>query len=456
MKKIYKLLLFIILFVMIMSVSSVAGATDIKVLLNSITYTDIFVASGQYTVTGDSVKFDCTKGDKISVKINSGNVIVSKNGERKINGANTVYINEKGNALNLLKYNNIMYRGSGIVFGKGYLVNKIDIEEYLYGVVCKEMGYSSQPLEALKAQAVASRSFAAYNIGSGNVYYDISKSTQVYGGYSAETNGDCTKVYQAVKETKGKYAYYDGKIIQAFFSANAGGYTENNDNVWGSTPIAYLRAVPSTYDNNNTSSYSWTVTYTPEQMKALAEKYMKSIGQTGSFGTFKELRLYYESADGSGPTKSGRAIKASIIGSGATVTATKNNIRSLLGIKSTLITVNGNNNSNISEQVYVKNGYGNSVKTSWKQLYAGDGNGIVQLLSKINNPYVSTADKTYALNKGNSATGNVVINGKGYGHGVGMSQHGAIGMAKAGYTYDGILKHYYGGNNSAKFSIVTK
>ena len=457
MKKLYKILLFTLVFSFLMAVTTVASATDIRVLLSNITYTDVFVASGEYKVTGGSVSFDCTKGDKISVNASNGTVTVSKNGERKISGVNAVYINEKGNALNLLKHNNVMYRGNAIVFGKGYLVNKIDIEEYLYGVICKELGYSYQPLEALKAQAVASRSFAAYNISSSNTYYDINKSSQVYGGYSAEANGDCTKVYQAVKETKGKYAYFDGKLVQAFFSANAGGYTENNDNVWGSSPVAYLRAVPSTYDNNGTSSYSWTVTYTPEQMKNLAEKYMKSIGKSGTFGTFKELRLYYDSADGSGPTKSGRAIKASIIGTGATVTATKNNVRSLLGVKSTLISVNGSSASNVSEQVYVKNGYGNTVKTSWKQLYAGDGKGIVQLLSSILNPHVSTATKTYALSSsGNSATGNVVINGKGYGHGVGMSQHGAIGMAKAGYTYDQILKHYYGGNNPGKFSIITK
>ena len=86
---------------------------------------------------------------------------------------------------------------------------------------------------------------------------------------------------------------------------------------------------------------------------------------------------------------------------------------------------------------------------------------IKQLLGSLTNPYAVTADKKYAMGSGGSSnsgaiTGNVVINGKGYGHGVGMSQYGAIGMAKAGYKYDAILKHYFGGKDPSKFTLTTK
>ena len=455
MKKIHKILLFALTFSLLMSVTAMASATDIRVLLGNITYADIIVASGEYTVTGGSNSFSCAKGDKVSVKISGGNLAVSKNGIRQFEGNSSLYLNEKGSALNLLQYNNVMYRGNAVVYTKGYLVNRLDIEKYLYGVVCKEIGYS-QPTEALKAQAVASRSFAAYSISSTNNYYDISKTTQVYGGYTAERAYDCTSVYNAVKATAGEYVYYDGKMAQTFFSAHAGGYTENNDNVWGGSPVAYLRSVPSTYDNIGTAYDKWTLTYTPAQLQDLATSYMKKIGQSGSFGTFKELRLYYDNADGSGQTKSGRATKAVLVGTGAAVTAEKNNIRTLLNVKSTMITASGGSvSSEVPSEVYVKNGYGNTQKRSWKELYAIGSGGVKELLGNLVNPFVSTANKTYAMGS-SAAGGNITINGKGYGHGVGMSQYGAIGMAKAGYTYDEILKHYFGGYDSSKFKIVKK
>ncbi|MGI5824923.1 MAG: SpoIID/LytB domain-containing protein [Bacillota bacterium] len=459
MKTSRKILWFMLIFSVFMSFAAVASAANIRVLLGNITHTDIFVASGSYTVKGGADgtdSFTANKGDKISVKAESGSVTVSKNGERQFSGGSKAYLNEKSSELNLLKYKNVMYRGSAVFYGKGYLVNNIDIEDYLYGVVGKEMGYS-KPAEALKAQAVASRSFAAYSVSSSNTYYDITSSTQVYGGYTAERAYDNTAVYNAVKATKGQYAYYDNKIIQAFFSAHAGGYTENNDNVWGSGAVPYLRAVASPYDSVGTAYNNWTVTYTPDQMKNLAESYMKKTGQSGSFGTFKELKLYYTDFGTGGSTASGRVTKAEIIGTGATVSASKNNIRTLLNLKSTMITAGGSNGSGdgVPAEVYVVNNSGNKVKSQWKDLYGIGADGIAKLLGGLSNIFVSTADRTYSGGSG-GISGTVTINGKGYGHGVGMSQYGAIGMAQAGYTYDQILKHYYGGKDPAKFKLVTK
>jgi len=86
---------------------------------------------------------------------------------------------------NIFSYNNIKYRGSLVVYNgdQGLIVvNSLPVEDYLYGVVGKEMGYDA-PLEALKAQAVVSRSYALSNRGSG-LYYDVGvdTATQVYGG----------------------------------------------------------------------------------------------------------------------------------------------------------------------------------------------------------------------------------------------------------------------------------
>lgn len=459
MKKYHKILFFILAFCLFAAFASVASATNIRVLLANVQYADVFVASGNYTVKGGSSgtdTFTCTKGDKISVKSENGIVVVSKNGNRQFSGGSQLYFNESGSNLNLIKYSNVMYRGNAIFYAKGYLVNNIDIEEYLYGVVGKEMGYS-RPTEALKAQAVASRSFAAYSISSSNTYYDITSTTQVYGGYTAENAYDNTAVYNAVKATAGEYATYNNKTIQAFFSAHAGGYTESNENVWNSDPIDYLRSVESPYDDVGTAYNNWTVTYTADQMKNLAESYMKQIGQSGSFGEFKELKLYYYDYGTGGQTPSGRVTKAEIIGTGATVSATKNNIRTLLNIKSTLITAKGTTSSggSVPEEVYVVNNYGTKIKKDWSQIYAVNGSGIVQLLGKLTSAFVSNSEGTYTFSSG-GISGNVTINGKGYGHGVGMSQYGAIGMAQAGYDYEEILKYYYGGKDPSKFKLVTK
>lgn len=462
-KKVHRALLFAAVFSLFMTLAAAASAADIRVLLDNITYADIFVSSGDYLVKGGAQgtdSFACTKGDKISVSVKSGSVVaVSKNGERQFTGGSGVYINADGSGLNLLKYNNIMYRGSAVAFGKGYLVNRLDIEEYLYSVVCKEIGYN-QPAEALKAQAVASRSFAAYSINSSNNYYDISKTSQVYGGYSAEQQYDCTAVYNAVKATKGQYVYYNDKPAQTFFSAHAGGYTESNENVWDGAPVDYLRSVPSSYDSVGTANNNWTVTYTKEQLANLAASYMKKKGQSGSFGTFKSMWVSYADAGGNGNTASGRATKVTLIGSGATVSAEKNDIRTLLNLKSTLIAASGTESggTTVSDEVYVKNGYGNNAKRSWQELYAVDKGGVKQLLGSLSNLYVSTGSQTFTLggSSNGAITGNVIINGKGYGHGVGMSQYGAIGMAQAGYTYDAILKHYFGGKDPTKFKLVTK
>lgn len=459
MRKRQKLFWFLLVFVLMMGVAGVASATDVRVLLGSGSYADVMVASGSYTVQGNGGSFTCAKGDKISLRGENGQVIVSKNGVRQFSGGSSLRINENGNALNLLQYQNVMYRGNGIFYARGYLVNHVDIEEYLYGVVSREIGYN-EPEEAMKAQAVASRSFAAYSINhSSSDYYDLTRTTQVYGGYTAENAYDSTNVYAAVKETAGEYACYDGQILQAFFSAHAGGYTENNENVWGEEPIAYLRAKPSPYDEAGTAYNQWTVTYTPEEMKSLAESYMASTGQKGSFGSFQELRLYRTDYTTNGPTVSGRVTRAEIVGTDATVTATKNNIRTLLDLRSTLITATGSDSgSSVSSEVYVMNGAGDKVRSSWHDLYAIDGGGFLQLLSELTSLFVSTGEQTYQLVDGNedALRGTITITGKGYGHGVGMSQYGAIGMAEAGYDYEEILRYYFSGEDESRFSLMER
>ena len=139
------------------------------------------------------------------------------------------------------------YRGKLIVKninGKLTVINDIGLEDYIKGVVPSEMP-SSWEIEALKAQAIAARSYALANLGKqAKLGFDLKDNTedQAYNGAGAETD----KTNKAVDETEGLVLTYDMKIISAYYSASAGGMT--NTNAWGSY-VPYLHSVYSFDDN---------------------------------------------------------------------------------------------------------------------------------------------------------------------------------------------------------------
>lgn len=128
--------------------------------------------------------------------------------------------------------------------GKLTVINNVPLEDYIKGVVPAEMP-SSWATEAHKAQAIAARSYALANLGKRARYgYDLKDTPedQAYGGASRET----PDTNYAVDETKGIVLTYNMKIINAYYSASAGGQT--NVNSWGAS-LPYLRSVPSFDDN---------------------------------------------------------------------------------------------------------------------------------------------------------------------------------------------------------------
>lgn len=137
------------------------------------------------------------------------------------------------------------YRGFLIVCNKNgvlTVINKLDIEDYLKGVVPSEMP-SRWSHEAHKAQAIAARSYALSNLGKrASLGYDLKDTPedQAYGGASAETAG----TNKAVEETQGIVLIYDLKIIPAYYSASAGGQTVSSGDVWMKN-LPYLKSVPS-------------------------------------------------------------------------------------------------------------------------------------------------------------------------------------------------------------------
>lgn len=141
------------------------------------------------------------------------------------------------------------YRGEFIIENRGgelVVINNIPLEEYLLGVVPSEMP-SKWNYEALKAQAIAARSYAIANRGKRSSHgYDLKDTPedQAYGGATSET----ATTNSAVVETKGVVITYNQKVIPAYYSASAGGHTVNSGAVWNKD-LPYLKSVPS-FDEN--------------------------------------------------------------------------------------------------------------------------------------------------------------------------------------------------------------
>ncbi len=337
------------------------------------------------------------------------------------------------------------YRGYMEIYDNGInkftLVNVVPFEEYLYAVVPSEMP-ASWSIEALKAQAVAARTYAMTQLtkhtSSGYNVCDV-EHCQMYLG----VNNEHPNSTLAVDQTRGLEAYYNGALIDTVFSSSSGGVTANSEDVWV-TALPYLREKVDPYDREG---MVWTRSVTTQDLtNMLANK-----GQ--NIGTPTAIVI-----DETSPN--GRVNKMSIVGTNGSYQLSKENIRyffnynGLPSLPSRLFTITSDqgqssNNGNTSNEhdVYVTNG-----KTT--ETIALKNATVLSATSKstINaeNIYVMGKDSTSSYvsgsNNNQTVTGtNFTISGKGYGHGVGMSQYGAKGMAEDGYTFDQILKFYYTG-----------
>lgn len=280
-----------------------------------------------------------------------------------------VYFSNKDNIKEIeLKYiNNINIRVKRLSNDK---IETIPLEKYIVGVLAGEMPVYFE-LEALKAQAVASRSYALKRIEyNKDLDYDVVDSVlnQVYldDDYLKKAWGNnyinnINKLRTAVNQTIDEYMEYDGEIIDALFFSTSNGYTEDCNLVFN-LDLPYLKSVKSDWDKNTSSVFNSSTSFS--------------------------LQEFYDK----------------------------------LGLK-----------------------YSDSLKIDI--LKRSETNRIISL--KINEVEVNARDMYDKLGLKSTdfdisqVGSNVIINTKGYGHGVGMSQYGAEGMAKEGFKYDEILKHYY-------------
>lgn len=142
-------------------------------------------------------------------------------------------------------------------------INLVGSETYLRGVVPAEIP-ASWPVEALKAQAVAARSYAFSTAKYGEQFDQYADTrSQMYRGISGETR----RTDIAVKRTSRRVVTYESRVIPAYFFSTSGGRTENIENVWrGASPRPYLRSVPDPYDTKS-PYHRWEVDFTREELE---------------------------------------------------------------------------------------------------------------------------------------------------------------------------------------------
>ena len=156
------------------------------------------------------------------------------------------------------------------------VIEEINLDEYLYGVVSSEMPASFE-MEALKAQAVVARTYTIYKVINGGGKHEgadicdnstccqawISKEDRFAKWEEASRKTNWDKIVEAVNSTQGKIITYNNEPINAFFHANSGGITETTANVWGGTGYPYLQAVE-TAGEDTYSQYHSEVTLTKQ------------------------------------------------------------------------------------------------------------------------------------------------------------------------------------------------
>jgi len=305
------------------------------------------------------------------------------------------------------------------------VINQLSLEEYLYGVLPREIS-GLWPMEAQKAQAVAARTYAIVNMNRHlNHGFDVCSTThcQVYGGYDAE-HVNSTK---AVDQTKGKLLTFNGNPVTAFYHSNSGGRTENSENVW-SNALGYIKGVDDPYSIGNPND-TWTFVYTKQEIEE------RLNARDLSVGTIRSITPIEYSING-------RVLKLEIIGSNNTIILEKDRIRNVLGynnIRSTWFEIQGDSDSNIS--IITAQGTTETI-LSEKHIITSSG---VQKITEPQNFKIFDGSSYMTLTDNSNASSNFVFTGKGWGHGLGMSQWGAKTMADRGYTYEQILLHYYTG-----------
>ncbi len=271
------------------------------------------------------------------------------------------------------------------------VINVLSLEEYLPGVVPLEIGpRDPEELAAVEAQAVAARTYAVAHLGRhSQLGFDLygSVDDQAYGGMMAERE----EATLAVDRTSGVILVFQGKPVRAFYHSTCGGRTAAVEEVMDREPAPYLRSVSDRSPDGTdycaaSPRYRWARTLTPEELNgSVRDELSRRFGvPASSVGELRAIAVVSR-------TPSGRVRELAFHGPGARLALSRLDIRLAL------------------------RGPDGRILNSTDFAVSDQGDGLVEL------------------------------RGRGYGHGAGMCQWGAIGRARAGQSYEQILRAYYSG-----------
>lgn len=375
--------------------------------------------AGSTSAITDSLKNSLAK--QVYLKKNQNYQLNISNGKISLKGIKTYntlrVVPEKYSTKNVLQIAGKPYLGNiNFAIESGYIRptnENIPFEDYLKGVVPNEMP-ASWHVEALKAQAVAARTYSVKSIG--KVVPDTT-AFQVYGGYNWYTNST-----KAVDATKGKVLKYNNQLISATYYSSNGGYTEASEEVWGNA-LPYLVAKQDTKDPVN----AWTLKLSKKQ-----------LGTTLTASTAA-----------SEWSKAKEANAADLAGLKSWLLKNKETAASDMRIASiSSLTFSGKTKGQRAKTVSIKLNYHLKNKTG---TYTVNKSTTASMkMTEFRTVMGATKVKsTFASVKNN--TNDFTISGKGYGHGIGMSQYGAKARAESGNSYSSILSFYYPGTKLTNY-----
>ena len=309
--------------------------------------------------------------------------------------------------------------------GDMIVVNEVRTGDYLASVVGAEIPPTWEP-EALAAQAIAARTYLITHLKRHRAY-DLEGDVrdQEYGG--AGTEADST--IRAVRRTAGVVATYRGAPIEALYSANAGGVTEDSENVYANA-LPYLRSVPSPADEVAKSS-SWGHT-SWEWTRELTLAQLRDHLVVRGFDVGMPERVELVSVS---PT--GRVLRVRVHGSQGSREIGKDLTRYYFGLRSSLFTVERLAGGGLEAVELTEIDRARALELLGAERLGAVYRRIVGPDRETNE--LRMVGSVYRL------PDRIVFKGRGFGHGVGMSQWGAQGMALAGASAERILTHYYRG-----------
>lgn len=297
-----------------------------------------------------------------------------------------------------IKINGKRYRGKikiSVSNSSINIINILNLEDYVKGVLSKEMpiGKNQENLEALKALAICIRTYAINKIEDGKYYFDIYADTrdQVYGGVDAETQIS----NRAVDETKNLILKYEDTPAIIFYHSTCGGFTESSQNVFTATQIPYLESVKDGNDPNCKISprFTWQEKYSKELIVDRLKNYSLLDNQNYTLNDVSVISRF----------SSGRVNELEL------------DLKDENG-KDKFLIIKGNEIRSIIRTADGKN-------ILWSTMFE----------VSINSNYV-------------------ILTGKGFGHGVGLCQWGAIALSQNRWSYAGILEHYFPGTTIEKIN----